>query len=221
MSGTAQLALYGHPFSSYTWKAQIALHASDLDYEFRVLDQDHPEHVAVVQSASSLGKFPVLQDGDRLLFEATTIVEYLARHHAPGGPLIPDDPDAAIETRMIDRVFDNYVMGSMQDVVNEYLRDPENPDAARVAEARARLAKVYAWLDDWLQRHVPGEQVTLIECAAAPSLFYADWVLPIPPELRRLRAWRAHLLSLPAVVRCVEAARPYRAAFPLGAPDRD
>jgi len=36
-----------------------------------------------------------------------------------------------------------------------------------------------------------------------------------------LREWRAHLLALPPVSRCVEDARPFRAYFPLGAPDRD
>ncbi|MBB4859041.1 glutathione S-transferase [Novosphingobium chloroacetimidivorans] len=221
MSESARLALYGHPFSSYTWKVQIALHANDLDYDLRVLGPDHPEHLAVVRSAGPLSKFPVLQDGDTLLLEASSIIEYIARHYAPSGSLIPDDQDAAIGMRMLDRVFDNYVMAPMQDVVNEYLRDRDNPDAVRVAEARARLEQAYAWLDDWLRDYDRGEQVTLIECAAAPSLFYAEWVLPIAPEFRRLRAWRAHLLRLPAVSRCVEAARPYRAGFPLGAPDRD
>ena len=65
------------------------------------------------------------------------------------------------------------------------------------------------------------DAVTLIECAAAPSLFYADWVNPIPAHFARLRDWRAHLLALPAVARCVDNARPYRHYFPLGAPDRD
>jgi glutathione S-transferase len=215
------LALYGHPFSSYTWKAQIALDAAQVEYEFRIVDGDHPEHVEVIQSAGPQGKFPVLADDDNLLFEATSIIEYIARHYAPSGLLIPNDPDGAIGMHLLDRVFDNYVMGPMQDVVNEYLRDPENPDAARVAEARARLERTYAWLEGWLRHYGPGEQVTLIECAAAPSLFYADWVLPIGDEFPRLRAWRSHLLRVPAVARCVEAARPYRAGFPLGAPDRD
>ena len=58
------LALYGHPFSSYTWKALIALYANDIEFEFRMVDADHPENVAFVQSAGPLGKFPVLQDGD-------------------------------------------------------------------------------------------------------------------------------------------------------------
>lgn len=215
------LALYGHPFSSYTWKARIALLAADLEHEFLILDADHPEHVEAVRFAGPQGKFPVLRDGENLLFEATSIIEYLSVHHAPADMLVPSDPDAAIGTRMMDRVFDNYVMGPMQDVVNEYLRNAENPDMVRITEARARLDRTYAWLEGWLQFYPEMDHVTLIECAAAPSLFYADWVHPIPEALPRLRQWRAHLLSLPAVRTCVEEARPYRAGFPLGAPDRD
>lgn len=215
------LALYGHPFSSYTWKAWIALQATGLEFEFCITDADHPENVAVIQTAGPQGKFPVLRDDENIMFEATLIIEYLALHHAETDTLIPSDPDAAIGTRMLDRVFDNYVMGPMQDVVNEYLRDADAPDMARVGEARARLERTYAWLEGWLQFYPAQGQITLIECAAAPALFYADWVHPIPDELPRLQAWRAHLLALPPVAHCVEAARPYRAGFPLGAPDRD
>lgn len=63
--------------------------------------------------------------------------------------------------------------------------------------------------------------VSLVSCAAAPSLFYADWVERIPEDCPRLAALRADLLALPAVARCIDDARPYRKLFPLGAPDRD
>jgi glutathione S-transferase len=215
------LALYGHPFSSYTWKVQIALLAAGLEFDFRIVDQDHPEHLALIQAAGPQGKFPVLRDDETLLFEATSIIEYIALHYAEPDLLVPSDPDAAIGTRMLDRVFDNYLMGPMQDIVSEYLRNPQTPDSARVDEARARLERTYAWLEGWLQFYPAAGQVTLIECAAAPALFYADWAHPIPDLLPRLQAWRAHLLALPPVAQCVEAARPYRAGFPLGAPDRD
>lgn len=220
------LELFGHPFSSYTWKALIALYASGIDFAFRIVDADHPENMEVVQSAGPLGTFPVLRDGESLLFEATTIIEYLAshhraNHHASDEPLVPGEQDATIGMRMLDRVFDNYVMAPMQQVVNEYLRAPDAPDAIRVAEARAKLDRSYAWLENWLPRYPRHDHVTLVECAAAPALFYADWVHPIPETAPRLRRWRAHLLQLPAVARCVEDARPWRKFFPLGAPDRD
>jgi glutathione S-transferase len=83
------------------------------------------------------------------------------------------------------------------------------------------LERSYCWIDNWLANYPQHDAITLIECAAAPSLFYADWACPIPAEFERLRHWRAHLLALPAVKRCVDEARPWRHYFPLGAPDRD
>lgn len=216
-----RLELFGHPFSSYTWKALIALYAEDIAFTFRMVDGEHPENGQVVQSAGPLGKFPVLRDGGKLVFEATAIIEYLSNHHAAADTLIPTDPDAALTVRMVDRVFDNYVMDPMADAVGEYLRDGKNPDHARVEEARGKLERSYAWLEGWLASYPQPDHVTLIECAAAPSLFYADWVHPIGEPYPRLRQWRAHLLQLPPVARCVEDARPYRPFFPLGAPNRD
>ncbi|MCW1427867.1 glutathione S-transferase family protein [Novosphingobium sp. JCM 18896] len=215
------LALYGHPFSSYTWKALIALYANDIEFDFKVVDPDHPENAQFVATAGPLGKFPVLQDGENVIFESTSIIEYLSQRHAKNQLLVPDEPSAALGMRMLDRVFDNYVMNVMQIVVNEYIRDSENPDQARCAEAREQLTRTYAWLEGWLEYYPPMDHITLIECAAAPSLFYADWVHPIADDFPRLQQWRAHLLSLPEVARCVEEARPFRPYFPLGAPDRD
>jgi glutathione S-transferase len=61
----------------------------------------------------------------------------------------------------------------------------------------------------------------MADCAAAPSLFYADWVHPIGDPFPVLRAYRARLLARPSFARAVEEAWPYRHYFPLGAPDRD
>ena len=219
---TTTLALYGHPFSSYTWKAQIALHAAGLEYELRELGPEHPENGEfLVAHSGPWGKFPVLVDGGHVLFEASVIIEHLALHHASAAGLVPRDADAALPLRIMDRVFDNYVMAPMQDVVSEHLRDAAAPDVARCAEARGRLERSYAWLEQWLARWDRSGPTTLVECAAAPSLFYADWVHPVGEAFPLLRAWRANLNARPEVARCIEAARPYRGSFPLGAPDRD
>lgn len=215
------LALYGHPFSSYTWKALIALYANDTAFEFRMLDGDHPEHAALVASAGPGGKFPVLTDGDTAVFEATSIIEHLQLHHPGPQPLLPADPAEAARTRMLDRVFDLHVMAPMQEIVGEAIRLQGQPGPEIRQRTDAVLGRSYRWIEQWLASYAQRGAVTLIECAAAPSLFYADWVSPIPPECERLRAWRTHLLALPAVARCVEDARPYRGYFPLGAPDRD
>ena len=216
------LALYGHPFSSYTWKALIACYANETPFEFRMLDPDHPEHGAVVAAASPLGQFPVLVDGAQTIFEASCIIEYIHLRYPGSAPLLPADPAAALDLRMLDRVFDLAVMTPMQEIVSEHIRSPGMPDPAVEGRARDKLDRSYRWLNAWLKTNPRrGDAITLVECAAAPSLFYADWVYPIPMQLDALRQWRAHLLGLAPIVRCVDEARPYRPLFPLGAPDRD
>lgn len=220
------LALYGHPFSSYTWKALIALYANDTSFEFREI----PEHAEFVRKVHPAGKFPVLADGGVTVVEATSIVEYLAVHHPGPAPLIPIEPAIAATIRMLDRIFDNYVMGNMQRVVAAHFVDKDKagasglrelPDAVEVEVGKAGLRRAYAWLEHWLAANLLPPHVSLVTCAAGPSLFYADWVERIPEDCPRLEALRAELLALPAVSRCVEEARPYRAYFPPGAPDRD
>ena len=215
------LTLYGHPFSSYTWKALIPLYANGTAFEFRLIGGANAEDDAFVAAASPLGKFPVLVDSDVTVFEASCVVEYLHLHHPGPAPLLPSDPDAALAVRRLDRVFDISVMDAMQEIVLEYIRSPESPDPAVAERVREKLLRAYRWIDTWFETYPQRDAITLIECAAAPSLFYADWVLQIPAEFERLRQWRAHLLALPAVKRCVEDARPFRAYFPLGALDRD
>jgi glutathione S-transferase len=212
------LDLFGHPFSSYTWKALIALYESDTPFTFRnIAGNEFPENEAAFLEHWPVGKFPLLVDDGVPVMESSIIVE----HVAPA--LVPDDHDLALEVRMLDRIFDNHVMTPVQAIVAEHLPFiTQTPDEARVARARASLDKVYPWLDARLvgRRWAAGENFTLADCAGAPSLFYADWVHPIPEGLTSLKGYRARALARPGVARVVDEARPYRHLFPLGAPDR-
>ena len=124
---------------------------------------------------------------------------------------------------MFDRVFDNYVMTPMQKIVLDHLRGEADRDPYGVTEARALLDGIYTWLDTHLadRAWAAGAAFTLADCAAAPSLFYADWVREIPPRHANLRAYRARLLARASVARAVDEGRPFRGYFPPGAPDRD
>jgi glutathione S-transferase len=215
------IAIYGHPFSSYTWKVLIALYANETPFEFRMVDPENPENSAFVAANSGpFGKFPGLVDGENILFESTVIIEYLAQHHAGAETLLPEQPDSAIGVRMLDRVFDNYVMAPVQGIVEEHLRPEAASDHSRVAAAREKLDRSYRWLENWLQYYPTTPRVTLIECAAAPSLHYADLVHPIGAGFPRLRGWLGHLKALPSVRRCVEGAAPYLDLFPVPSPER-
>lgn len=211
--------LFGHPFSSYTWKALIALYEAGTPFEFRnVAGDQYPENEAALRGHWPVGKFPLLVEDGVPIVESSIIVE----HVAPD--LVPSGRDVAQEVRMLDRIFDNHVMSPTQAIVAEHIPFiTKTPDEARIARARAAIDQIYPWLDARLagRAWAAGDAFTLADCAAAPSLFYADWVQPIPDELATLKAYRSRALARPSVARAIDEARPYRHLFPLGAPDRD
>lgn len=216
------LILYGHPFSSYTQKVLIALWANATPFEFRMVDGQHPDHLAELALHSPFKKFPLLVDDGDAFFESTSIIDHLDAHHPGAQRWIPPG-DVGRRARFLDRFFDLYVMDQMSVPVLDALRPAEQRDPFGVAAARDRLRIAYDWLDAHLGAgpFAVGDQFTLADCAAAPALFYADWVEPIGEARPVLAGYRARLLAHPVVMRAVDEARPYRSFFPLGAPDRD
>ncbi len=220
------LTLYAHPFSSYCQKVLIALYENTTPFAFRQLGPEDATAGIELAKLWPLNRFPVLVDGDLTLPETSIIIEHLALHHPGPVKLIPEDPDAALQVRLLDRFFDNYIMTPMQKIVLDARRPAESRDPYGVNEARNALETAYAWLEQRLtaqgQEHwIAGNGFSLADCAAAPSLFFADWAHPIGAAFPRLRAYRQRLNRRPSVARCIEEARPYRPLFPLGAPDRD
>ncbi len=212
--------LYAHPFSSYSQKALVALYENGIDFDYRNLEDKQAQ--AELAALWPMRRFPVLVDGGRTILEASCVIEYLQLHYPGQTRLIPDDPDAALDVRMLDRFFDNYVSTPQQKFVFDRLRPEADRDPYGVAEARAMLETAYAWLDQRMAtREWAAGDFSMADCAAAPFLFYADWTHPIPEQFAHTRAYRQRLLARPSVKRAVDEARPYRAYFPLGAPDRD
>ncbi|QNN46556.1 glutathione S-transferase family protein [Thermomonas brevis] len=217
----ARPRLYAHPFSSYSQKALVALYENGTPFDYRNLED--PQNGAELAELWPMKRFPVLADGDRTVLEASCIIEYLQLRHPGPVRLIPDDGDAALEVRMLDRVFDNYVSTPQQKFVFDVLRPEADRDPYGVNEARKMLETAYAWLDMRMANRTwaCGEQFTMADCGAAPFLFYADWTHPIDARFANVRAYRERLLARPSVKRAVDEARPFRSYFPLGAPDRD
>lgn len=217
------LVLYGHPFSSYTQKVLIALYENGTPFEFRLLGPDTPQNAAEWLQRWPLQKFPLLVDDGRSVVETSIIIEYLQLKHSGPARLIPQDADAALEVRFLDRFFDLHIMDPVQFAVAGVLQRIPLKKEEGLAIANERLERAYAWIEAQLagRTWAAGADFTLADCAAAPSLFYADWTYRIPESYPLLRAYRARLLARPSFARAVDEARQYRQLFPLGAPDRD
>jgi len=215
------LQLFAHPFSSYCQKVLVALYHNEVAFEYRSLED--PAATAELKERWPFARFPLLVDEGRTVVESTIIIEHLMLKHGGRTRWLPEDPIEALEVRFLDRVFDNDVMAAMQKPVFAAIKqDAARRDEAMVEAARA-LDLAYGWLEQRLtgRRWAAGPSLSMADCAAAPSLFYADWVHPIAPSFPTLRAYRSRLLAWPAFARAVNEARPYRHYFPLGAPDRD
>ncbi len=217
------LTLYAHPFSSYCQKVLVALYENATPFTYRQLGPEDPEAGAEWARLWPLKKMPVLVDGETPVFESSVIIEHLDLFHPGATRLVPADAKQALGVRMMDRVFDNYVMTPMQAVVFDHLRPAGERDPYGVAKAREKLGDAYRWLDGALagRRWACGDDFGLADCAAAPSLFYADWVHEIEAGFGNLRAYRSRLLARSSFARAVDEARPFRKLFPPGAPGRD
>ena len=200
----------------------IALWADETPFEYRVIDEEHPENYVELKRRWPFAKFPLLVDDGVSVIESTPIIEHLHAHHRGANDWIPEG-DEGRRVRFLDRFFDTYVMERMQKAGLDILRPEDCRDPYGVEQARTELRMAYDWLEENLGEGpwAIGDRFTMADCAAAPSLFYADWLEEIGPERPRLSGYRARLLAHPIVARAVDEGRPYRKFFPMGAPDRD
>lgn len=211
------LTLHYHPLSSYCHKVLIALDVLGIAPELRLLNLGDAAEREAFLALWPTGKMPLLVDGARVVSESSIIIEYLQRHHArTDAKLLPDDADAALEVRLWDRLFDQYVMTPMQAQTADLLRPEGQRDALGVAQGRDKLASAYAFIDRQLagRTWACGEHFTMADCAAMPALFYAFSYVPLPAQHTHLAAYFERLLAHPAVARTLEQAKPWFQYYP-------
>lgn len=212
------LVLYSHPFASFCQKVLIALYENDTPFEQRVIDLANETERATLAALWPVAKFPVLRDEarDQTLPESSIVIEYLEQHYPGALRLLPSEPERALEARLWDRFFDLYVGDPMQRIVGDRLRPDEQRDPLGVQRARESLRQAYAMIDARIANRTwsLGEDFTLADCSASPSLMYANIVEPIADTLPHARAYLTRLCERPAYARVLREAEPYWVNFP-------
>ena len=207
------LTLHFHPLASYCWKALIALYENDIPFMPNLVDLGNPAERAALVKLWGIGKFPVLRDEARneTVPESTIIIEYLDRHYRGRTRFIPDDFDRALQVRLYDRFFDLYVHLPMQKIMIDRMRPDGKQDPQGVEEARAQLRTSYAMIEQKMAKGgwAIGEDFGLVDCAAAPPLFYGNMVVPFGDANSNLSAYFERLKARPSVARVMREAEPY------------
>ncbi|MBS0216822.1 MAG: glutathione S-transferase family protein [Proteobacteria bacterium] len=211
------LVLHYHPLSSYCWKATIAIDALGIELRKQLLDLADPAQRDAYFALWPIGKMPLLMDEGRVIPESSIIIEHLQRHHAPHGrQLIPDDSDAALEVRLWDRFFDQYVMTPMQAHTADVLKPEAGRDPDGVARARNLIERSYAILQRHLEGRtwIAGDTFSMADCSAAPALFYANTYVPPAAEHTHLLAYIERLMDHPAVAATIDQSREWFKFYP-------
>jgi glutathione S-transferase len=209
------LTLYYHPLSSYCHKVLIALYESGTEFTARLINLGDADDRKELQALWPICKFPVIRDDARQceVAEASIIIEYLDHHFRGQHPLIPPEWEAALRVRLWDRIFDNYVHGPVQEIVNDKLRGSQGDMSA----ARSRLLTAYRMVDRQAAADmwICGSEFSLADCAAAPALFYAGTLQEFPQECGQLIAYFERLADRPSFQRVLHEAKPHFSLYPF------
>jgi glutathione S-transferase len=210
------LTLFYHPLSSYCQKVLIALYEAGTPFKAQMIDLGDASDRALLQAHWPLCKFPVLHDSERKLSlpESSTIIEYLDQF-AGAQPMLPSEPQSALQVRLWDRIFDNYLQTPLQQIVGDKIGQAN----ADMSGARTQLTASYQLIDQQLATRswAAYTHFSLADCAAAPALFYAHTLVPLPDTLGNLRAYFERLIARPSVQRVLAEAKPFFRLYPFEA----
>jgi glutathione S-transferase len=208
------LTFYGHPISSFTWKALIALYENNTPFDFITVDETtYADFIA----KWPMGKFPVLVDSDRktMTTETSVIIEYLDTYYPGRTRFIPKDIDAALEVRRWDRVFD-HINTTMAKVVLDNIRAEGQHDPIGVEEAKRAVHAAYGVAETQLgeRQYIVGDSFTMADCAAAPALWYGVRNVPLDGKYPRIAAYRERLNARPSFARALKGCEPLFHLYP-------
>jgi glutathione S-transferase len=194
------LKLISHKLCPYVQRAVIALTEKGVGFERVDIDlANKPDWFLAI---SPLGKTPVLQVGDKAIFESAVILEYL--EETQPNPLHP--VDALI--RAEHRAWIEYGSTVLNDIAGFYAAPDEATFEVRTSQLERRLARLEArtaaspWFD--------GESFSLVDAVFGPVFRYFDvfdeiadfGILTAKPKLVR---WRKALAARPSVRTAVSA----------------
>ena len=192
-----RLKLVSFNLCPFVQRAAIVLEEQGRPYEIEYIDLANKP--AWFLELSPLGKVPLLQVDDTVLFESGVIAAYLDETFE-GDQLLDADPLARAEQRMW--------MEFISELTGKAWTLQAAKDAAAAEEAAEVVRTRLDRLDGLIAERGPlwgGERFTMVDAAAAPVLQRLTWAERLEPSLRlfegrpALAAWRDVLLERPSV----------------------
>lgn len=195
---TEALTLVSFDLCPYVQRAAIVLREKGVPFER--IDVDLAAKPDWFKAISPLGKVPLLQVGEEVLFESAVIVEYLEETHGPA--LHPADP--LVKARH--RAWMEFGSSILADIwVIETTKDRPAFDQ-KVALLKEKFARIEAELGTG--PFFAGGHFSVVDAVFAPVFRYFDVFdqladLGVFDRLPKVQAWRKALAERPSVRQAV------------------
>ena len=204
----SKLFLHDHPASSYAQKVRMVLREKGIPFDMAIPGNiGSGEKLPGLSDANPRVEVPALIDGDFKVFDSKVINQYLEEKY-PDKPIMPKDPRARAETRMIEEICDTAfeAINWAQSEINWCERATGEQAEELLAQAKAQTKILCDWLAEKLgdKKFFCGDTFSYADICAAPYVNRAVVYGNGPAEGTPLRDWRERVMEIPSAKQTTE-----------------
>ena len=204
-----RLVIGNKKYSSWSLRPWLVLRMAEIPFDEVVVPLYVPTTKAAILRHSPAGRVPILEDGDRLVFDSLAIAEHAAEL-APQARLWPADPRARAQARSISAEM-HAGFGALRSAMPMNLACAGRRLAtAPSAEVQADVERLAAILEDARERFGAGGPFLFGGFTIADAMFapiatrFRTYSIPLP---KRAQAWSDAVLALPPFLEWERAGR--------------
>jgi len=196
------MKLYYNPLSPNVRRVRLTAAVLGIELEEKLVDFSKGEHKTPDYLAlNANGAVPTLVDGDFVLSESRSIMQYLASKKPESGLLPRDEAARADVTRwqFWDAAHFSPQLGSLAfEKLIKGMVGLGEPDSAKITEALSNFRRFAAVLNQRLdgKQYVVGNSLTLADLTLASSLMYAKQTEVPLADFPNIEAWLARITAL-------------------------
>lgn len=191
------MTLYSGTACPFSHRCRIVLFEKGMDFQIIDIDMHNkPEDLAVM---NPYNRAPVLVERDLILHESNIINEYIDERF-PHPQLMPADPVMRARARLFLYRFEQELFAHV-DAIEHGSQKAADKARMMIRDNLAQLAPIFA-----KQKHMLGEEFSMLDVAIAPLLWRLDhYAITLPKQAAPLLKYAERVFSRPAFVEALTA----------------
>lgn len=191
------MTLYSGTACPFSHRCRIVLFEKGMDFQIIDIDlHNKPEDLAVM---NPYNRAPVLVERDLILHESNIINEYIDERF-PHPQLMPADPVMRARARLFLHRFEQELFAHV-DAIEHGSQKAADKARLMIRDNLAQLAPIFA-----KQKHMLGEEFSMLDVAIAPLLWRLDhYAISLPKQSAPLLKYAERVFSRPAFIEALTA----------------